>query len=71
MGSKDRLYADIMAVHPEVTGSCNHGEANTKQIFAERIINEVDTERVGILGSGYFFRVNHEGLIKSLSTKFE
>lgn len=49
----------------------NHGEANTKQIFAERIINEVDTERVGILGSGYFFRVNHEGLIKSLSTKFE
>ena len=23
MGSKDRLYADIMAVHPEVTGSCN------------------------------------------------
>lgn len=49
----------------------NHGEADTKQIFAERIINEVDTERVGILGSGYFFRVNHEGLIKSLSTKFE
>ena len=23
MGSKDRLYADIMAVNPEVTGSCN------------------------------------------------
>jgi len=22
MGAKDRLYADIMAVHPEVTGSC-------------------------------------------------
>lgn len=22
-GSKERLYADIMAVHPEVTGSCN------------------------------------------------
>ena len=49
----------------------NHGEADTKQIFAERIINEVDTDRVGILGCGYFFRVNHDGLVKSMSTKFE
>lgn len=23
MGSKERFYADIMALHPEVTGSCN------------------------------------------------
>ena len=43
----------------------NHGEADTKQIFAERIINEVDTDRVGILGCGYFFRVNHDGLVRA------
>lgn len=49
----------------------NHGETKTKEIFADRIINEVETKRVGILGCGYFFRVNPYGLVKSLSTKFE
>ena len=23
MGKKERFYADVMAMHPEVTGSCN------------------------------------------------
>ena len=48
----------------------NHGENNTKKIFSERILNEVETKYVGILGRDYFFRVNPYGLQKTLSTKF-
>ena len=49
----------------------NHGETNVKNIFAERIIDEVEPKRVGLLGREYFFRVNHWGLVKTLSTKFK
>lgn len=49
----------------------NHGEPSIKERFAERIAREVDAKRVGILGVGYFFRVNPYGLVKTLSTKFE
>ena len=48
----------------------NHGETDTKETFAERIANEVDTKRVGILGREYFFRITPYGLGKTLSTKF-
>ena len=49
----------------------NHGESETKNIFAERIVNEVEAKRVGLLGREYFFRVDHYGLVKTLSTKFK
>lgn len=49
----------------------NHGETETKKIFAERIVKEVNAKRVGILGKEYFFRVNPYGLVKTLSTKFK
>ena len=49
----------------------NHGEPNTKKVFAERISDEVKTKQVGILGRSYFFRVDTYGLVKTLSTKFE
>jgi metallo-beta-lactamase family protein len=49
----------------------NHGETETKSIFAERILNEVKTKKVGLLGRKYFFRVDSYGLVKTLSTKFE
>lgn len=49
----------------------NHGEIDTKLDFAHRITDEVDVKGVGILGREYFFRVNHYGLVKSLSTKFK
>lgn len=49
----------------------NHGESQTKETFAERIVNEVDTKRVGLLGREYFFRVDSYGLVKTLSTKFK
>lgn len=48
----------------------NHGEPDVKKEFAERILEEVDTKRVGVLGKEYFFRINPYGLVKSLSTKF-
>lgn len=49
----------------------NHGEIKVKNIFAERIINEVNTKRVGLLGRQYFFRVDSYGLVKTLPTKLK
>ena len=49
----------------------NHGEPEVKELFADRIVDEVDTKDVGILGRKYFFRVNAYGLAKTLSSKFE
>lgn len=49
----------------------NHGQSDVKKAFAERILNEVDTKKVGILGDKYFFRVNAYGLVKTLSSDFE
>lgn len=49
----------------------NHGEPDVKELFANRIVQEVNAKDVGILGSRYFFRVNPYGLAKTLSTKFE
>lgn len=47
----------------------NHGESDTKEIYADRIISEINPKNVGILGD-YFFRVNGYGFVKSLTTKF-
>lgn len=49
----------------------NHGEELVKEKFAERILDEVSTKDVGLLGRQYFFRINPYGLVKTLSTKFE
>lgn len=45
-------------------------EINVKEIFEERILNEVETKNTGILGREYFFRIDHQGLIKTMNTKF-
>ncbi len=42
-----------------------------KNIFAERIVEEVNAKRVGLLGREYFFRIDSYGLVKTLSTKFQ
>lgn len=47
----------------------NHGEATSKEIFARRVIEEVNSKNVGILGQ-YFFRVNPYGLVACKPTKF-
>ena len=47
----------------------NHGEMSSKEIFANRVYEEVQPKQVGILGQ-YFFRVNPYGLVTSKSAKF-
>lgn len=49
----------------------NHGEADVKQTFANRIVNEIEPKGVGLLGRDYFFRISPYGLVKTLSTKFD
>ena len=49
----------------------NHGTPETKEIFAKRVARDVDAKCVGILGRQYFFRVDCDGLVKTLSTKFK
>lgn len=48
----------------------NHGETETKEVFAERIVDEVETKNVGVLGREYFFRIDSKGLERTFSTKF-
>lgn len=49
----------------------NHGEANVKETFAKRILDEVSVKNIGILGRDYFFRVNPYGLVKTMSSKLK
>ena len=48
----------------------NHGNIGVKETFAERILNETDSKKVGLLGRDYFFRINHYGLVKTLASNF-
>ena len=47
----------------------NHGEFYSKDVLAERILDEIDPKNVGILGR-YFYRISPYGLVTSKSTKF-
>lgn len=49
----------------------NHGEYDTINNFSHRIVEEINPKNIGILGRGYFFRVDHYGLRKTLPTKFK
>ena len=49
----------------------NHGQTETKDAFAEKILKEIDISEVGILNREYFFRIGSYGIIKTLSTKFK
>ena len=49
----------------------NHGDIETKRIFASRIVKEVDAKRVGLLGRQFFFRINPYGLVKTLSVEYK
>lgn len=48
----------------------NHGENEIKEVFAKKILTEIETKSVGLLGREFFFRINPYGLVKTLSTKF-
>ena len=44
----------------------NHGEPDTKEVYAARVINDINPKNVGILGT-HVFRVDSYGLVKSYS----
>ena len=48
----------------------NHGETKQKDIFEQRVIEEVSPKATGILGRDTFFRIGPYGLIRSLGSKF-
>lgn len=49
----------------------NHGQKHVKKAFANKVLEEVNVNSVGILGEGYLFRVDHYGFVKSMNTKFK
>lgn len=49
----------------------NHGDAETKETFAKRVIKEVHSKDVGIACREIFFRVSPYHLIKTMTTKFQ
>lgn len=48
----------------------NHGTLDSKEVYTDRVIDEINPKDAGILGREYFFRVDGYGLVKPLSTKF-
>ena len=49
----------------------NHGEKETQKIYANKVLKEVDTKYVGVLGNEHTFRVDHYGFVKTIGTEFE
>lgn len=49
----------------------NHGNLDSKEIYTDRVVDEINPKDAGILGRDYFYRIDGYGLIKPLSTKFK
>lgn len=47
-----------------------HGQKQVKTQFAEKVRDEIDSNEVEILSRDYFFRINSNGLMKTLTTHF-
>ena len=47
----------------------NHGEPETKLEYAGRVEKEINVESVGVLDRDYFFRIDSNGLIRSIPAK--
>lgn len=48
----------------------NHGEPEVKELFAKRVLNEVNAKEVGILNREHVFRIGPWGLVKTIPSKF-
>jgi len=48
----------------------NHGRNETKDAFAKKVLKETAVEHVGILGRDYFYRIDEDGFVKSVTVKF-
>ena len=48
----------------------NHGEANTKIAYSQKVVDEIEPKYTAILGE-YLYRVCAYGFVKSISTKYQ
>ena len=48
----------------------NHGTKEVKKQLGEIALEKIKPKSVGILGEGYFFRIDAYGLVKTLSTQY-
>lgn len=48
----------------------NHGRNETKDVFSKKVLRETSVEHVGILGRDYFYRIDQDGFVKSVTVKF-
>lgn len=48
----------------------NHSQIETQKIFANRVLKNVNTKKVGLLNRTYIFRVNSEGLEEAMPTEY-
>lgn len=48
----------------------NHGETETQEFYANRVLREAKTHKVGLLNRTYIFRINANGLEETLPTEF-
>lgn len=48
----------------------NHGEANTKVTYSQKVVDEIEPKYTAILGE-YLYRVCAYGFVKSISTKYQ
>lgn len=48
----------------------NHGEDSVKDKFADKILKETMVSHVGILGREFFYRIDSNGFVKSMTTHF-
>lgn len=48
----------------------NHGDPEVKELFAKRVLNEVNAKEVGVLNRDNVFRIGTWGLIKTIPSKF-
>ena len=48
----------------------NHGEIESKQIFSNRIADEINPKDTAILGRDYLYRICPYGLVRSFSTSY-
>lgn len=44
----------------------NHGDTNSKNLYAKKVVKNVHTKKTGVLGENYIYRVGAYGFIKTL-----
>ena len=65
---KDELIEFLKEFDDIKTVLINHGSIESKDAYSTTVLKEVNTKDVCILGSGYYFRLNGYGLVRSSST---